>query len=55
MKKLFQVIAVSGLVGVGLLAGCSKSETSTTPDMPSTNAPAMPPTNAPAMPSTNAA
>jgi hypothetical protein len=54
MKKLFSLIAVSGLVCGGLLAGCSKSETVATPDMPSTNAPAAPATNAPATPSTNA-
>jgi uncharacterized lipoprotein YajG len=53
MKKLFPLIAVFGLVCVGLLAGCSKSETPATPDVPSTNAPSMTPTNAPAMPSTN--
>jgi hypothetical protein len=52
MKKLFSLIAVLGLVCVGLLTGCNKQETAApTPDMPSTNAPAMPSTNAP---STNA-
>jgi type IV pilus biogenesis protein CpaD/CtpE len=51
MKKLFSLIAVFALVCAGLLAGCSKSDTSATPDVTSTNAPAMPSTNAP---STNA-
>jgi uncharacterized lipoprotein YajG len=54
MKKMFTLIAVFGLVCAGLLAGCSKSDTTATPDMPSTNAPSMTPTNAPATPSTNA-
>jgi hypothetical protein len=48
MNKLFTLAAVFGLVCVGLLTGCQKSETPTsTPDMPATNAPAMPSTNAP--------
>jgi uncharacterized lipoprotein YajG len=42
MKKLFTLTAVFGLICVGLLTGCQKSET------PSNNAPATPSTNAPA-------
>jgi hypothetical protein len=44
MKKLFTLAAVFGLVCVGLLTGCQKSE-APTPENPSTNAPS---TNAPA-------
>jgi len=48
MKKLLTLAAVFGFVCVGLLTGCQKSETTTTPEAPSTNAPEMPATNAPA-------
>jgi hypothetical protein len=54
MKKLLSLVAIFALVGVGLLVGCKKQETTTppVPDMPSTNAPAAP--AAPAAPGTNA-
>jgi hypothetical protein len=43
MKKMLFLIAVFGLVSVGLFAGCKKEETAPAmPDVPSTNAPAMP-------------
>ncbi|MGH7976300.1 MAG: hypothetical protein ACREC8_06525 [Limisphaerales bacterium] len=49
MKKLFTLAAVFGLVCVGMLTGCQKSETTTaTPATPSTNVPATPSTNVPA-------
>ena len=60
MKKLLSLVAVSGLVCVGLLTGCKKqAETGTMPTMSATNAPAVtapeaPATNAPAAPVVNA-
>jgi uncharacterized lipoprotein YajG len=48
MKRIFYIVALSGLFGAALLTGCQKEETTSTPAtpaMPSTNAPA---TNAPA-------
>jgi uncharacterized lipoprotein YajG len=45
MKKISFIIALFSVVGAALLAGCQKSETSSTPTTPATNAPA---TNAPA-------
>ena len=50
MKKILLLAAVLGFVGVGLLTGCQKSETTPPPAEPSTNAPAAPATNAPAAP-----
>jgi len=50
MKKLLSIVALFGLVCVGLVSGCKKQSESMTPPsapaMPSTNAPAA--TNAPA-------
>jgi hypothetical protein len=46
MKKLVYLVVAMGLVYIGLLTGCQKaSDTTSTPEMPSTNAPS---TNAPA-------
>ena len=44
MKKLFALVAVFGLVCVGLMTGCQKQEAPAS-ETPSTNAPS---TNAPA-------